>query len=218
MTVRLIHSLPLLTTLLAGSAIPAGTAHAAMLLTTDQTQWSSLVSDVATEDFSDAVLNAGLTFHSTAGGVDGESGAWLDVLKRGSGARAEGSTTFSFNRPINALGGIWDIRPGGEGTHIRVTLLNQGQEIFSGEIADLTSGFWGVLSPEGFTDVRLQSGNRSAVQETYRLDELAYARSARSEPALAATVPLPPSFWLFASGLLGLVALQRRTLARIAVR
>jgi hypothetical protein len=176
--------------------------HAATTVYTDKAAWESAFSTVATEDFSDTVLNAELSVVSDAGEVTG--GVWHDRVVPGGD-----STTFSFATAIFGFGGDWDLAgPGGMGTGITVTLslLAGGTEVLTTEIPRSIAGsFWGFVTDVAFTDVVLTAGTQSGVAETHTLDNLVYS----SSPVSA--VPVPAAVWLFGSGLLGLLGVRRRT-------
>jgi len=176
-------------------------SHAASTVYTDKASWESAFSTFSTEDFSDSVLNAGVSVISNAGEIVG--GEWSDrVVPSGD------STTFSFATGIFGFGGDWDLAiPGGEGTGITITLtlLAGGTEVLTTEIPRSISGtFWGFVSDIAFTDVLLTAGTQSGIAETFTMDNLVYSSSPTS------AVPVPAAVWLFGSGLLGLLGVRRK--------
>lgn len=173
-------------------------AHAATTVYTDKASWGSAFSTVATEDFSDTVLNAGVTVVSDAGSVTG--GIWSDRMDP-----SGDTTTFSFASAIFGFGGDWDLAgPGGQGTGIAITLtlLAGGTEVLTTEIPRTTAGtFWGFVTDVAFTDVLLTAGTQQGVAETFHMDNMVYS---------ASPVPVPAAVWLFGSGLLGLLGVRRK--------
>jgi hypothetical protein len=172
-------------------------AHAATTVYTDKASWESAFSTVATEDFTDSVLNTGVSVVSNNGSVTG--GEWQDVIT------STGTTTFSFASGIFGFGGDWDLAgPGGQGTGIIVTLtlLAGGTEVLTTEIPRTLAGtFWGFVSDVAFTDVLLTMGTQATGIETFHMDNMVYS---------ASPVPVPAAVWLFGSGLLGLLGLKRK--------
>lgn len=96
-------------------------------------------------------------------------GLWLDRVIYGSY-----STTWTFNGPISAFGGYFDLAgPGGPGQSIEIWV--DGSWHYVGNISEYTTGFWGFVSDELFTAVRFDGGpNAGAWVETYSLDNLVY--------------------------------------------
>src|SRR3972149_3503792 len=95
----------------------AGAAGAAQTVYTDFNAWKAAAGSFATEDFSDAILNTGVSVSSTNGSVSG--GEWSDVVVVGGGA-----THWIFTEPRTAWGAeFWDLAgPGGLGQGIQVWL------------------------------------------------------------------------------------------------
>src|ERR1700754_2802071 len=105
----------IITALLASSAFVAMSAQAQVTYYTDQAAFLAALGGTAViENFEDATLVSGLTFVSTVGSIGG--GGFNDQL-----APASQTTTFSFGAPINAVGGFWDLTPGGAGVGIAFT-------------------------------------------------------------------------------------------------
>lgn len=200
----------------------------------DKSAWASNVGTVSTEDFADNTLNAGLQIKTTQGQIDTATGKWSDVLSPDRQARqlqtvdsldsaiptdtngtTLSQTRFTFSEAIMSVGGDWDTQPGGHGTKIWLTLLNGGIEVLSQEIPHLNGTFWGLVSDLAFTDMVLTSGTNAAIKETYFLDNLVYgSRNAPQTSANTVATPLPAAFWLFVSGLLGLISIKRRSTTR----
>jgi len=136
----------------------------------DQTGWQSAVAAWETEDFSDATLNTGVSVVSDNGTVLG--GVWDDQLIPGTA-----ETTWTFDNPIVAFGGKWDLAgPGGPGTGIAVEI--DGSWVAVGEIPKEYAGeFWGFVSDEEFTQVLLKAGTDpgGGWAESYELDDMVYA-------------------------------------------
>lgn len=190
--------------LLSASAMANATSFA---FYDNRAAWESALLNWNTETFDDATLNAGLTLTSNnpyyTSGVSG--GVWNDRLQEGT------TTTMTFNGPILALGGDWNLAvPGGPGTGIASTIelfLSSATESVSQQISRDLNGFWGFIvqpSTSLFDVFRMTIGSYSgAWAETYTLDNLSYTANVNA-------VPLPAAAWLFGSALLGMGALRRK--------
>jgi len=199
----------------------ANTASAATIVVTDKAAWETQILDLTyafnTENFDDSTLNNELRYNTSAGGVyepeigaGNDDGVWKDLVAKPRGKFAELTTTFEISGGSYGIGGNWDLRPAGHGSHIEITLLDAaGLEIASHEIPYLEGEFWGVISDQKFSGVKLAShyGGNNLTQETYYLEDMVYSRG--NIMASATSVPLPAAFWLFTSSLLGLVGIGR---------
>ena len=146
----------------------AGTAGAAQTVYTDFSAWQAAVPGFGTEDFSDAVLDYGISVASGSGSISG--GLWNDVVVPGGN-----TTTWFFAEPRTAWGAeFWDLAgPGGPGTGIQVWLDGA---LAPSQISGSTAGtFWGVTSTEPFLKVWITTGNEPGVQETYTMDNMVYS-------------------------------------------
>jgi len=87
------------------------------------------------------------------------------------------TTTWQFATPLDGFGGNWDPGgPGGPGARIAVAI--DGSWVSIGEIPSTYTGqFWGFVSTEPFSAVRLSPGSDcdGAWCETYELDNMVYS-------------------------------------------
>ncbi|EGV31345.1 hypothetical protein ThidrDRAFT_1967 [Thiorhodococcus drewsii AZ1] len=199
----------------------ANTASAATIVVTDKATWETKILNLThafnTENFDDSTLNHELSYSTSAGGVyepeigaGDDDGVWKDLVAKPRGQYAKLTTTFEIFGGSYGIGGNWDLRPAGHGSHIEITLLDAaGLEIASHEIPYLKGEFWGVISDQKFSAVKFASyyGANNETQETYYLEDMVYSRG--DIMASATSVPLPAAFWLFTSSLLGLVGIGR---------
>ncbi|MFD2110521.1 hypothetical protein [Thiorhodococcus fuscus] len=199
----------------------ASTVSAATIIVTDKAAWETQILDLThafnTENFDDSTLNSELSYSTGAGGVyepnigaGDDDGRWKDLVAKPKGPFVELTTTFEISGGSYGIGGNWDLSPAGHGSHIEITLLDAaGLEIASHEIPYLEGEFWGVISDQKFSGVKLASydGANDRTQETYYLEDMVYSRG--DIMAAATAVPLPAAFWLFTSSLLGLVGIGR---------
>ncbi|UCD63727.1 MAG: hypothetical protein JSW34_13460, partial [Candidatus Zixiibacteriota bacterium] len=134
---------------------------------TDRTDWLDAVASSLDEDFDDATLNVGISVVSDMGGIGG--GVWNDVLNN----QMNWETTWTFDPPIYAFGGYWDLTPAGVGGLVNVLI---GGGVFADVISPAGgAGFWGVVSDEPFAEVLLGCAGASNPQETYTLDDMVYS-------------------------------------------
>ncbi len=201
------YSIPaLIGTLLLSATAPAATFE----VFTDRESWESSITNTLTEDFSDDRPTAGLSITSDFGTV--ADGKWNDILTKGTRSTNSSTTVFNFSSGSNNFGAFFDLLPASKGTGIKLTFLNGNEEVFSGELPDVDTGFWGLASDTPFTQVILSHGSAYfATKETYQLDDLSYGGSntLARQMSTPAVVPLPASIWMFTSALLG-VAVARR--------
>lgn len=177
-----------------GTAIP-GCVVAAILLAggsagaaaetvyTDQAQWALAAGGAwETEDFSDGVLNAGLSFTSSESGHINPSGEYYQDVLASTSANSP-MTTWSFETPMRAYGGQWTLGgAGGSGNALLVYLDDAPDPV--GWIPNSYNGeFWGFASEAAFDSVRL-IGAAGTNQQNYRLDDMVY--SPVPEPASSA--------------------------------
>ena len=139
----------------------------------DRPGWESAVCVYEEEFFTDDILNPGVSVVSDLGHV--ESGVWWDRLV--CPAYGLTTTTWHFAPPLVGFGGNWDPGiPGGPGANISVAV--DGSWVSIGEIPNTYTGeFWGFVSTEPFSAVRLSNGSNcdGAWCETYELDNMVYS-------------------------------------------
>ncbi len=150
----------------------------------DRPGWESAVCVYEEEFFTDATLNPGVSVVTEYPGyVDTTKGVWWDKLV--CPAYGLTTTTWQFATPLDGFGGNWDPGvPGGPGARIAVAI--DGSWVSVGEIPETYTGqFWGFVSTEQFSAVRLSPGSNcnGAWCETYELDNMVY--SAANQPPVA---------------------------------
>lgn len=177
---------------------------ATIMIYTDKTQWQNALSEqFLTEDFSDSLLNTGVSFVSTESGhINPAENCYQDVLA--SQSQNEPTTTWSFVPQIAAYGGNWTLGgPGGSGNSLLVYIADSS--LYVGAIPNsFGGGFWGFISDTPFTSVKLVGGGGSQ-QQNYRLDDMVYSQ-----------VPEPATMSLALLG--GLATMRRRLTASRAGR
>jgi hypothetical protein len=145
----------------------------------DRPGWESAVGVYQEEFFTDATLNPGVSVVSDhPGHVDTAKGVWWDRLVCPYYGLT--TTTWQFDMPVVAFGGNWNPGiPGGPGANIAVAI--NGSWVSVGEIPNNYTGqFWGFVSSEPFSAVRLGPGSNcyppgGAWCETYELDNMVYS-------------------------------------------
>jgi len=161
----------LLTTL--AVATISSSLQAAITVFTSKAAWEAAVNNTyQTEDFSDAVLNTGISFVSgLPGTVSG--GLFNDRVVNG-GAQ----TTWNFSSVINGWGGDFDLSPGGPGQGLQMTLelYAGGNLVVSSVIANTYTGqFWGLVSDDLFDAIVVKGDGLGGQAETYTMDNMVYA-------------------------------------------
>ena len=148
----------------------------------DQAGWEAAVGSWATENFDDGAVGPGISVVSTNGYIYTQGSGnklWYDSLTYSGGPTAW--TTWTFDVPIVAFGGTWDLGSsggdpncGGPGSNIEV--LMDGSWINVGVIdRSYINVFWGFVSDTPFTAVRLQAYNGEGWTERYTLDDMVYS-------------------------------------------
>lgn len=167
----------------------AGSASAAFMSYTDRSGWESAVSSYEEEVFNDTTLNAGVSVTTDSGYVNTTKEVWWDELV--CPAFGQTNTTWQFDTPIIAYGGYWNPGvPSGPGAGIEVEVAINGEWVVVGEIPNnYVNQFWGFVSTEPFSAVRLNNGSNcnGAWTEKYELDNMVYADS------IAMNVDIKPS-------------------------
>ena len=152
----------------------ATTSSAAVTIYTNGIAWqNALDEDYVVEDFADTLLNPGVSFVSTESGhINPQSECYQDVLA--SQSQNEPMTTWSFVPGIAAYGGEWTLGgPGGSGNSLSVYIADDS--LYVGSISNSYNGeFWGFISDEPFSSVRLVGGPGTN-QQHYCLDNMVYS-------------------------------------------
>ena len=202
------HKLPRLSlalasiTLLATWAAPS---HAGIIGTyTDRTTWSTAAGNPATtETFSGGALATGLTTTGTASVSGGAlNGQGLPTLFPP--AQRDG---LGFNPGTLALGGDWDLSPGGPGAGLGFSFTFADattQDIFglTNPVGGGTfSGFFGFLADKAITSVTFFTGSLTGNSELFKLDNLTFG-SGNGGNGGSTPVPEPTTLALLAGGLL----------------
>jgi len=162
----------------------AGPALATTITVYDNNQagWEAAVGSWATEDFEDGVVGPGIGVASTNGYVYTQGSGnklWYDDLTYSGGPTAW--TTWTFDNPIVAFGGTWDLGSyrtdpiiGGPGSNVEVLMMD-GTWVTVGVINNTyIDVFWGFVSDTPFTQIRLEGYNDEGVRERHTLDDMVY--------------------------------------------
>lgn len=144
----------------------------------DKTGWEEGLSwpkTYETEDFTDTILNSGISYVSSeSGGINTKFGYYHDVLT--SYSQNAPMTQWYFESPIYAYGGTWTLGgPGGSGNYLRVYINEISEDNFVGYInSSYNKEFWGFISKVPFTSVILVGGTGTN-QQIYKLDDMVYS-------------------------------------------
>jgi len=189
--------------LVLSGALLSGSAQAATTVYTDKTAFQNATTGTTLEDFNDATLAMGVT--STNGTL--VSSRFSDTVNK-TGA----TTTFTFSGAVQAIGGLFNLTPGGGDQGI--AFLLDGAPLPGIEVPNGTNGFWGFISDTPFTTVTLLGGSQSGNQalERYTLDDLIFGLSAAAVPE--------PSSWamlIFGLGAVG-AGMRRRNAVKLTYR
>jgi hypothetical protein len=196
-------AIPLTAAIAIWTGAPSITQAASIDTFTDRAAWEAAVgNNFVTEDFnalSNRPLSVGL---NNLGLIDmrinGDVGfSSLSTYFQGDSRSQPGwSQDLVFREPIIGFGGHWN----GTTTNALLVAIVSGQTIkFSDHLAYPGSGFLGVVSDTPFTEARI-SDEGVYPNETYTLDNLSFATA----------MPIPPSLYLFGTGLLVLAEMARR--------
>ena len=175
-------------TLVVFMSLAATVSASLVTVYTDKTEWeNALGGQFLTEDFSDDILNAGVSFVSSESGHINPAGEYYqDVLA--SQSQNEPMTIWSFAPKTIAYGGNWTLGgPGGSGNSLLVYIADSSLQ--AGTISNsYNGGFWGFISDTPFTSVKLIGGAGSN-QQNYSLDDMVYSQ-----------IPEPATMLLFSLG------------------
>ena len=134
---------------------------------------SSSMFAITTEDFSDSTLDGGLSV--TAGGVvnGAFSGDALPLVFPNPG-------TFKFQHGVLALGGDWDLTPGGSGGGVMLTAtFEDGTQQLIGSMLNPSAtvqftGFFGFVSDKPIVTITYQNPMLTGNSELFTLDNLSF--------------------------------------------
>jgi len=164
--------------------MPLTVAAATSVYDNDQAGWEATVGAWLTEDFEDGVVGPGISVESDNGDIYTQPSGnklWYDDLHYWEGEPTT-FTTWTFDVPIYAFGGIWDLASlggdpdcGGAGSNIEV-LINGSWESVGVIDREYINVFWGFVSDVPFTQVRLQAYNDQGYRERYTLDDMVYSQ------------------------------------------
>ena len=159
--------------------MPSGVSAATSVYDNDQAGWEAAVGAWLTEDFEDGTVGPGVSVDSDNGYIytqlSGNKLWYDDLVYEGEPTTF---TTWTFDVPIYAFGGMWKLGGpdcGGPGSNIEV-LINGSWESVGVIDREYINVFWGFVSDVPFTQVRLQAYNFEGIRERYTLDDMVYAQ------------------------------------------
>jgi len=168
-----------------------GSAVTITVYTDKMERQNALGGQCLTEDFADALLNAGVSYVSTESGhINPEQECYQDVLA--SQSQNEPATVWTFEPQVAAYGGDWTLGgPGGSGNSLRVYVADDS--LYVGIIPSSFNGeFWGFTSDTPFSSVRVVGGSGTN-QQHYCLDDMVYwhpdAAGVETDPVPAGAGP-----------------------------
>jgi len=197
-------------TLLAAWAAPS---DAAIITYTDRATWSAAAGNPSTtETFSGGPLASGLSTSGSAyvsGGVLNAQGlpqVFPDSQRDGLG----------FNPGTLALGGDWDLSPGGPGAGLglKFTFADATTQSWFGLVNSVSgpfAGFFGFIADKAITSISFYTGSLTGNSELFTLDNLTFGQGGGNGGG-GTPVPEPTTLALLAGGLLmGGWRLRRRS-------
>ena len=121
-------------------------------------------------------------------------------------------TVFSFDAPMDAFGGRFDLSVSGfgQGLQFYILKLDNTEELVSFELCCTSTVFFGFQSTEAFKAVRIEGGTAggAALPETYALNDIVYSTEVFPDPP--AGVPEPATWALMIGGFMGMGLMLRR--------
>jgi hypothetical protein len=198
--------LPRLSLALASIALIAAWAapsHAGIIGTyTDRTTWSAAAgAPSTTETFSGGPLASGLT--SSGGSV---SGGVLNAQGLPMVFPTTSRDSLGFAPGVLALGGDWDLSPGGAGAGLGFSFTFADattQDVFAlvNPAGGTFAGFFGFLADKAITAVSFYTGSLTGNSELFTLDNLTFGNGGDTGGGGTHSVPEPATLALLAGGL-----------------
>jgi hypothetical protein len=183
----------------------AAPSHAGIIGTyTDRATWSTAAGNPSTtETFSGGPLATGLTTSGSAyvsGGVlNGQGLPQIFPSSQWDG--------LGFNAGTLALGGDWDLSPGGPGAGLgfRFTFADATTQNWFGLVNSTSgpfAGFFGFIADKAITSISFYTGSLTGNSELFKLDNLTFGSAGGNGGGGSTPVPEPSTLALLAGGLL----------------
>jgi PEP-CTERM motif-containing protein len=201
---------------------PRAAAAATITIYTDLTTFSAAAGSTVTEDFADTTLIAGLTVDGNSGGGEPgiSGGIYQDKANCGIcyGASGFDDPKLIFSPAVLAVGGLWDLTPGGNGGGLTVHITFSDATTADTTIGGNYVGFFGITSNVAISSIGLAQVGLTGNGETFALDDLRISGQSSGggggEGGGGTQVPEPSTVILTSIGLLGLVT--RSSVRRIS--